>query len=199
MSIVITSTNPYIKTDWLDEIEDPTEIDPATGEPKILQHGTKYTAQRANNIENGIFNAYEWLIQQASDIQKLEVQMEIDGRVPGNSGAFFVTFEGDGNRITLLSEKAVVIEEVSAGATSFSVDGIEGFEDFTVVTIYDDENNEDIMITNIDTATGTITIQGALVNGYKKGAVIARSNSENDGRLTFGEWSTFTISVNEVI
>ncbi|MGM7683557.1 hypothetical protein ACSVDA_15565 [Cytobacillus sp. Hm23] len=184
--------NPYVKTIWADEI-----VDPMTGD--VIDEGTRFMALFANNIENGIFNAYEWLIQQASDIQKLEVQMEIDGRVPGNSGAFFVTFEGDGNRITMLTERSVLVEEVSAGATSLSLDGIEGFEDFTVVTIYDDENSEDVMITAIDDITNTITIQDAILNDYKKGAVLARSNSDSNGKLTFGEWGTFAISVNEVI
>jgi|UPI0005D0F5ED hypothetical protein len=48
----------YQKTMWVDHIEDPNDIDPATGKPRIVQQGTKVTAARLNNMENGIEQAH---------------------------------------------------------------------------------------------------------------------------------------------
>lgn len=48
----------YEKTNWVDHVVDPGEIDPATGQPKVIQQGTRFTAARANKIEKGIEDAH---------------------------------------------------------------------------------------------------------------------------------------------
>lgn len=188
------NTNPYVKTTWYDEI-----ADPVTGE--VIEEGTRFTASRANKIEDGIYNAYEWLIEQQNEIRRLQVQLEIEGRAPGNSGSFFDTLNGTTNRLTKQTASADITQAVSAGATVLNVDDATGFVAFTEVTVYDGTNSEDTLVTKVDTVNQTITVQ-ALTNAYVKGAKIARSNAKNDTTektLTFGEWSTYSVSVEEVI
>ncbi|MBU5214344.1 hypothetical protein [Heyndrickxia oleronia] len=184
--------NPYVKTLWFDEI-----VDPITEE--IIEEGTPYLAAYANNIEQGIYNAYELIIVQDKEIQRLRVQMEINGRVPGNSGAFFDTLDGYSNKLVSLDEETIVTEAVSAGATTIKVDGGEGFTAFTQVTIYDDVSHEDVLVTAVH--ADSIEVQ-ALSNSYKRGAVVARSNVVVDtvNKLMINcEWGTFTIEAGEVI
>lgn len=204
--------NEYEKNEWLDHIVDPTEyerdsndnviMDPITNKPKpkVIQEGTRFTAKRANHIEEGIFNAYELLIDQDREIQRLRTQMEIDGRVPSNSGAFFDSLDGSlPNKMQLLSKEVDVISPVSAGGKVLPVNDAGLFSTFTEVTIYDGTNHEANMITSVDTEAKTISVQ-ALANNYVKGARIAQSNIEmntEDRAMNISSWGTYTISFSE--
>lgn len=183
--------NPYVRTIWYDEI-----VDPVTGE--IIEEGTPYLAAYANNIEEGIYNAYELIIEQDKEIQRLRVQAEINGRIPDNSGIFLDTLDGYSNKLVSLDEETIVTEAVSAGATTIKVDGGEGFTAFTQVTIYDDVSHEDVLVTAVH--TDSIEVQ-ALVNSYKRGAVVARANVMIDTTnklMLNGSWGTFTVEAGEV-
>lgn len=203
--------NPYIKTDWSDHIVDPTQfetdangnviLDPVTGKPKpyVIQEGTRFTANRANNIENGIFDAYGYLVQYYEDIQKLRVQIEMIGRVPINNGTFFDTLDDDNTKqLTRLRSTAVSQAALTAGATSITLDSTP----FTVgqyVTVYDDVQQESVKVSAV--AGGKITV-GALTKAYKKGAVVALSNAEwnlASQRILNGNWGTYTVAVTEVV
>lgn len=176
--------NPYLKTDWFDHIVDVTD-----GE--VIQEGTRFTAQRANNIEDGVYGAYEYLLRHDKDIQRLRVQMELDGRAPGNSGTFADTFDGEPNKLVRQTARAVLTAPRSASTTVLNVDNTAGFKPFTECTIYDGTNTEDVLIT--DVTASTITVQ-PLVNDYVKGAVIARSNAEiADGQMGRGSWGTYSL------
>lgn len=203
--------NPYVKTDWSDHIVDPTQYetdangnvvnDPITGKPKpyVIQEGTRFTAGRANNIENGIYGAYGWLVQYYEDIQKLRVQIEMIGRVPINNGTFFDTLDDENaKQLTRLRSSAVAQTVLAAGATEITLDSVP----FTVgqhVTVYDDVQQESAIITAV--AAGKITV-GALTKTYKKGAVVALSNAELNlerQRILFGGWGNYTVVVTEVV
>lgn len=49
------ANNMYVKTDWKDHI-----VNPESGE--VIQQGTRFTANRANNMEEGIHKAHENII-----------------------------------------------------------------------------------------------------------------------------------------
>lgn len=203
--------NPYIKTDWHDHIVDPTQfekdkdgniiIDEHTGrpKPKVIQEGTRFTAGRANNIEDGIFNAYAWLTAYYDEMTRLRIQIEMLGRAPTNNGTFFDALDGDtAKQLIRLIDGAVSQHALNAGATTITLDSVP-FAVGEQVTIYDDERQESVKVIAVN--GNKITI-GALTNMYKKGAKVARSNSQVDvarQRLIYGSWGTYSISLVEVV
>lgn len=188
----VLTKNPYVRTQWYDDI-----FDPVTGE--ILEEGTPYLAKYANNFEDGIFNAYGYIMSMQREMQRMQVQMELDGRAPGNSGTFADTLDGSTNKITLDTTITDVNTAVIAGATEIPVDSTDGFTAFTQVTIYDDENSEDVLITAVNSSS--LTVQ-ALANDYKKGAKVARSTVAIDTtnkKMDVGNWSIFSVELVEVV
>ncbi|MFC4403331.1 hypothetical protein [Gracilibacillus xinjiangensis] len=176
---------PYEMTEWVDDI-----VDPTNGE--VLQEGTRYTAARANHFEKGIYDAHEKNDEQDNQIRRIQALLEIDGRVPGNSGAFYDLLEGSFSRAIRQTNTAILLNSITAGATQIDVDDGLAFEDNTQVTIYDNENIEDVIVSSVD--GDTLSVQ-PLVNSYKKGARIERSNVKvGNGLMTFGTWGTYTIS-----
>lgn len=163
-------SNPYNRVVWEDDL-----VDPNTHE--VLEEGTTFWADYGNNLEWGIWNAFEYMVFMYRQLERLRAQMEIDGRVPGNSGAFFDTFDGTPSRLTLLTTSTDALEDVTTGATTIPVASTEGFDAFTYVTIYDGQNMEHVQIAAI--GEGELTVN-ALANGYAKGAKIARSSAGID-------------------
>lgn len=182
----------YTKTDWTDHI-----VDIETGD--VIQEGTRFTASRANNIEDGIYDAYGYLSQYGSELQKLRVQLEMVGRVPVNNGTFFDTLDGQTTKqLTRLSESAVSQTARTIGATVITLDSVP-FAIGDYVTVYDDASQESVLISAKTTTTITVS---ALTKAYKKGAQVRRSNTVIDAttqELTFGKWGTYSISVTEVV
>lgn len=184
--------NPYERTQWHDDVKDPV-----TGE--IIDDGTPFMSEFANNFEWGIFNAYRYMIEIYRQMERMRVQLELDGRVPGNSGTFADTLDGNSNKITLDTALLDVIEAITIGTTTLKVASVDGFTPFSQVTIFDDERSEDIVITEI--GTGTIKVQ-ALKNAYKKGAKVARSNVLVDtvnAEMGVGDWQTYSVELVEVV
>ncbi|WP_313150815.1 hypothetical protein [Lysinibacillus capsici] len=185
-------TNPYKRVEWEDDLTDPN-----TGE--VLEEGTIFWAEYGNNLEWGLYNAYRFLIEQARQMQRMQIQMELDGRVPGNSGTFADPLDGSTNKISLNKALTDIIEAIGIGATTLKVASVEGFTAFTQITIFDDEHSEDVVITAV--GTDTITVQ-ALKNAYKKGAKVARSNVSIDtvnAEMGVGDWQTFNVELVEVV
>lgn len=191
--------NPYEMTIWEDHIvlidENGNVIKDEKGNPVVLRQGTRFNAKRGNNIEKGIYDAYEMIILNKKDIQRLFVQLEIIERAPENYyGSFFDSLDGFSNRISMLKEQTEVIKAVSAGETVLQVGSTEGLVPFIQMTIYDDISNEDVLITKVN--TDSIEVQ-PLVNSYKKGAVVARSSVEIDAvnkEMDIGKWKTYSIA-----
>lgn len=185
-------TNPYKRVEWEDDLTDPN-----TGE--VLEEGTIFWAEYGNNLEWGLYNAYRFLIEQARQMQRMQIQMELDGRVPGNSGTFADVLDGSSNKISLDKALTDIIEAVEIGGTTLKVASVDGFTPFTQVTIFDDEHIEDVVITAV--GTDKITVQ-ALKNSYKKGAKVARSNVSIDmvnAEMGVGDWQTFSVDLVEVV
>lgn len=184
--------NPYERTEWYDDV-----TDPVTGE--VIEDGTLFMSEFANNFEWGIFNAYRFMIEMYRQLERMRIQMELDGRVPGNSGTFADTLDGSMNKIKLDTAMTDIIEAVIIGTTTLKVASVDGFTPFTQVTIFDDVASEDVVITAID--QGTITVS-ALTNAYKKGAKVARSNVQIDtvnAEMGIGDWQTYTVELVEVV
>lgn len=184
--------NPYDRTQWHDDV-----TDPVTSE--VIEDGTPFMSEYANNFEWGIYNAYRFLIEMYRQMERMRVQLELDGRVPGNSGTFADTLDGSSNKIKLDTALTDIIEAVAIGTTTLKVASVEGFTAFTQITIFDDVGTEDVVITAI--GTDTITVQ-ALKNSYKKGAKVARSNVSVDmvnAEMGVGDWQTFSVELVEVV
>lgn len=176
-------------------------IDPVTGKPipkpKLLEKGTKHSAGRENHQEQGIAKSHERLDNHDDKIMRIQIQMELDGRAPGNSGTFADAFNGEPNKLIRQTAFAVLTAPRAVGTTVLNVDTTDGFKAFTEVTLYDGTNSEDVLIT--DVTASTITVQ-PLVNDYVKGARIARSNARiADGQMTRGDWGTYAIEIMEVV
>ncbi|MFJ7891286.1 hypothetical protein ACIQYL_24975 [Lysinibacillus xylanilyticus] len=184
--------NPYNRIQWHDDVEDPV-----TGE--IIEEGTPFMSEYANNFEWGIFNAYRFLNEMYRQMERMRVQMELDGRVPGNSGTFADTLDGSSNKTKLDKAMADIIEAVIIGTTTLKVASVDGFAPFTQITIFDDLHSEDVFI--IDVGSDIIKVQ-ALKNAYKKGAKVARSNVSVDtinAEMGIGDWQTFNVELVEVV
>lgn len=184
--------NPYERTEWYDDV-----TDPVTGE--VIEDGTLFMSEFANNFEWGIFNAYRFMIEMYRQLERMRIQMELDGRVPGNSGTFADTLDGSMNKIKLDTAMTDIIEAVIIGTTTLKVANGDDFTPFTQVTIFDDVASEDVVITAI--GQGTITVS-ALTNAYKKGAKVARSNVQTDtvnAEMSVGNWQTYNVELVEVV
>lgn len=174
---------------------------PLTGQPEYeyLETGTRVNAKRLNHMDEGIFLAHDYIVELKATIRRMQIQMELDGRVPGNSGTFADTLDGSSNKIKLDTALTDIIEAVTAGTTTLKVASVDGFTPFTQVTIFDDVAKEDVVITEV--GTGTIKVQ-ALKNVYKKGAKVARSNVEIDtvnAEMGIGDWQTYSVELVEVV
>ena len=184
--------NPYDRTQWHDDV-----TDPVTGE--VIEDGTPYMSEFANNFEWGIYNAYRFLIEIYRQIERMRVQLELDGRVPGNSGTFADVLDGSTNKIVLDKTLTDIVESVVIGTTVLKVANTEGFTAFSQVTIFDDVANEDVFITEV--GKDFIKVQ-ALKNAYKKGAKLARSNVAIDtinAEMGIGNWQTYNVELVEVV
>lgn len=174
---------------------------PLTGQPEYehLETGTRVNAKRLNHMDEGIFLAHEYIVGLQATIRRMQIQMELDGRVPGNSGTFADTLDGSSNKIKLDNALTDIIEAVTAGTNTLKVASVDGFTPFTQVTIFDDEHVEDVVITEV--GTNTIKVQ-ALKNAYKKGAKVARSNVSIDtvsAEMGVGDWQTYNVELVEVV
>lgn len=176
-------------------------VNPLSGQPEYetIEDGTRVAAKRLNHMDDGILMAHELIIDLASMVRRMQVQMELDGRVPGNSGTFADTLDGSTNKITMDKMLTDIKENVVAGSTVLPVASVDGFVPFSQVTIFDDASYEDVFITAF--GTETITVQ-ALTNGYKKGAKVARSIvtiDELNKQMGFGDWQIYHVDVVEVV
>lgn len=174
---------------------------PLTGQPEYeyLEDGTRVNAKRLNHMDDGIYMAHDLIVEMKATIRRMQIQMELDGRVPGNSGTFVDPLDGSTNKIILDKAMTDIIEAVAIGTTTLKVASVDGFTPFTQVTIFDDVACEDIGITEV--SKDTIKVQ-ALKNAYKKGAKVARSNVLIDtanSEMGVGDWQTFKVDLVEVI
>ncbi len=184
--------NPYERTEWYDDV-----TDPVTGE--LIEDGTPYMSEYANNFEWGIYNAYRFLIEMYRQLERMRIQMELDGRVPGNSGTFADMLDGSTNKIKLDTAMTDIVEAVGIGTTILKVASVDGLTPLSQVTIFDDVASEDVVIAAVGAETITVP---ALTYAYKKGAKMARSNVQIDtvnAEMGVGDWQTYNVELVEVV
>lgn len=192
----MNENNPYTKkkTIWEDEIYDPVS-------QEVIQDGTLFTADRMNNIEDAIEDLYDLDLEKNRRMQRVEVRLSLLDR-SSSDNVFYDPIDGqEPSKMNLDATKADITAPVIVGATVLSVSSTTGFEAFTQVTIYDDVNHEDALITSIDAALKTITVQ-VLTNAYKKGAQVCRSNISLDfdkQEMGIANWGTYGLSMMEVV
>lgn len=174
---------------WTDDI-----IDHVAG--IILEEGMPVNARNLNHMDKGIGDAHTFLSELQSAVKRLQVQMELDGRVPGANGTFSDTLDGD--KSPILSVSAVTTTPFETGATTVIVEDTTGLEPLTEVTIYDGVNREDVLITAIE---GNVLTVQALKNSYSKGATVARSTVAVDTtnkNMETGAHITYSVELVEV-
>lgn len=171
---------------WTDDI-----IDHVAG--IILEEGMPVNARNLNHMDKGIGDAHKSLSELQSAVKRLQVQMELDGRVPGANGTFSDTL--DGTKTTLDTTKSAV---KTVSATSIEVEDATGFKALSQVTIYNGTYREDVMITKV---TGNILKVQALKHGYTKGSTVARSTVAIDTtnkKMETGAHITYSVKLTEV-
>ena len=192
------------KGDFIPVIDPKTgtqKIEPVTGLPvwEALQEGTRHNQKVMNHLDKNIEFNRNNLISLEATIRRIQIQLELDGRVPGNSGTFADPLDGSTNKIKLDKAMTYIPLAIAIGTTEFKVANVEGFTAFTQVTIYDDEHSEDVIITEV--GADTIKVQ-ALANNYKKGAKVARSNvviDTSNAEMGVGDWQTYKVDLVEVV
>lgn len=177
------------------------KMNPLTGQPEyeFLEDGTRVNARRLNHMDEGIYSAHDYIVELKATIRRMQIQMELDGRVPGNSGTFADTLDGSTNKIKLDTAMTNIIEAVEIGETVLKVANVDGFTAFTQVTIFDDTHSEDVFITVVGPDSIKVS---ALTNAYKKGAKVARSNVQIDtvnAEMGIGDWQTYNVELVEVV
>lgn len=190
----ILTDNPYNRSHWKNRVRDPIT-------QQVVEEGTPFTASRANNIENGIYDAYMYIIDLQNELVRTQIQLAALGRAPGNTGAITDTL--DGSTVNLIRQTAVadIIRAVSAGTTVLPLDNISDFQVGKDVAILDGTDYEVKVIQSINEADKTITVT-ALQKDFVKGAKVAESTLFMDvatKTLKFGTWGTYTVSVSEVV
>lgn len=190
-------TNPYVKTQWFDQIEDPTLPDDDPN--KVLEEGTPFTADAANNMEDGIYGSYDRVVEVERENQRIRVQLDLMERA-NSELVFYDTLDGEEPRKMVLDTAHTVVKvAVPIGGTALNVVDASQFQELTEATLYDGSGSEDVLITAI--SGNVITVQ-ATTNNYVKGAFIARSNAELDSvqqELKPGRWGTYSISMSETV
>ena len=174
---------------WTDDI-----IDHVAG--IILEEGMPVNARNLNHMDKGISDAHAFIRAIQTALRRLEVQSDLDGRVPDANGTFSDTL--DGTKTTLDTTKSAIKTAVSVGATSIEVEDATGFTALSQVTIYDGTKREDVMITAV--GGNVLTVQ-ALKNGYSKGATVARSTVAVDTankNMEMGAHVVYSIELTEV-
>lgn len=104
-------------------------------------------------------------------IQRIMIQMELDGKTDGNS--FFDSFDSSSTQnIKIVHDDTYITTAAKASGDTLSVDA-ETLEVGKEYVIFDDAHHESILVASIDVKE--VVLSAPLTNDYKKGAVVTRS------------------------
>ncbi len=191
MSIIsLIKKNPHPAMTWEDEIYDDVNN-------VLLAPGTPFLAEYINRIEDNIELSFDYIMELQRATQQLIAKQALADRAPGNSGMILDTF--DGSETQLDTAGAVSLAPVSALATTITVDDASTIKPFTEITIFDDNNVEDVLVTAV---TGNVITVQALTYNYKKGARIVRSAVSIDTtaqKMLVAPWRTYTVQVTAIV
>lgn len=133
-------------------------------------------------------------------ITRIEAYLDLDSRgVSGEQARFVDTYDGEDHPVLVLDQtKTYATAALAAHTIVIPVASNAGFAVGQQVTICDDLNVEESMITII--GSGTLTVD-SLNFSYKKGAYIARTTLERDTaarKMRIGSWGTSTVTISEL-
>lgn len=127
------------------------------------------------------------------ELANLAAFQQVNQRIQ-NGVTFADAMTGSPYNMTLDTTKTNAIGTLSVGATTINVQSVSGFQVGQEVTIYDDVNLENVMITAIDAANKRLTVS-PLTKSYKDQANVARTTAVVDTVnqcLKFGDWTATT-------
>lgn len=188
--ITLLKDNPHKAMTWEDEIYDNVN-------DVLLAPGTPFLAEYINRIEGNIELSFDYIMELQRATQQLIAKQALADRAPGNSGMILDTF--DGSETQLDTAGAVSLAPVSALATTVTVDDATTITAFSEVTIFDDVNSEDVLVTAV--TDNTLTVQ-SLTYSYKKGARIVRSTVSIDAtaqKMLVAPWRTYNVTLSSVV
>ncbi|WP_353096256.1 hypothetical protein [Tissierella praeacuta] len=172
----------YIKTDW-----QPNIVDPLTNE--VISEGTRFTSKRANNIEDGIFTNRELHKIVNDRLKKMQIELEIIGRVPGGNSFFDSLSDLEDDIKGMLIDEAMTFATNIVDSVNIQVKSIKRFKIGEYI-IYDDENIEVIKVAAV---RENELVVSSLTKNYKKGAIIAKSNAKINEGFQFGYWGNYSV------
>lgn len=108
-------------------------------------------------------------------LQRLMIENELGGKVDGGY-SFFDDFQGTPKAMQPLTQQLIIEKELPIGTTELNQGGTM-FKVGEELTIFDDENHEDIQVLEMSSEKLTIS---TLKRNYKKGALLVMSTNNYD-------------------
>lgn len=165
--------NDYERTKWYDSL-----VDPETEE--ILEEGTPLKARYLNNMEDGIYGAYNRLVDSEKELRRLRSKFDLKDRTDSEY-TYLDTFDGT-DPINMVMDKAIAYLDapVGTGDTILNIATLSTFKVGTVVTLCDGTASTDVTVAKVE--PGKLTVS-AVKGEFARGAVVARSNARTDEAL----------------
>lgn len=172
-------------------------VNPYTGEPiwkvKMLQDGTRFTAERMNQLEQAICSLFAHKDLQAEAIEYIMIILDIEGTVQGGQGNFFDSFDSlTPKDMTWDKRKMIATRPIESEEVITQVDDTSSFKIGDNVFVYDDTNFEKVAVKEVISKTEIKLGQSKV---YKKGAFITRSTmlpNRVDSKFDMDSWDTYS-------
>ena len=183
--------NDYERTKWYDSL-----VDPETEE--ILEEGTPLKARYLNNMEDGIYGAYNRLVDSEKELRRLRSKFDLKDRTDSEY-TYLDTFDGT-DPINMVMDKAIAYLDapVKTGDTVLNIATLSTFKVGTVVTLCDGVASTDVTVAKVE--PGKLTVS-AVKGEFARGAVVARSNARTDEvlqQLTPARLGSHTIKITQL-
>ncbi|TEB13353.1 hypothetical protein [Pelotomaculum propionicicum] len=126
------------------------------------------------------------------ELANIEAVLDIDNRAISGNSKFYDLLDGTNTYSTgkIDMTRTFALNPINANQTSTVVDDITGFAAGQEVTVFDDVNSEEIIVTAVNAGTKALT-HTATTQSYKAHANICRSSVEILGkRMRFDGWRT---------
>lgn len=157
-------------------------------DPSIVMASRAYVDKKALTCEELIGQTEEWatsefeIKQQQLDllfsaVNRIMIENELNGKTDGGYG-FFDALDGSTPKNMKLGDTVALIPKATNKGTTTIQAPNHAFKVGQEVTLFDDENFEDVIIKAV--AKDTITTTTALQNSYKPGAKLVRSTAVFD-------------------
>lgn len=116
-----------------------------------------------------------------SAVNRIMIENELHGKTDGGYGFFDALDGSTPKNMKLSASYAIASKEVPAGSSNFEL--VHSFAPGEEVTLFDDENYEDVLIQSVD--GNTLKLKTPTEHAYKAGAIVARSTTLHDQELGY--------------